>query len=125
MLSRRKKTWIIVVALALLALSPLLVLAHPRARAALRLTSGFTPLEQDSRVLYEAGAEDDARWIARALPGAVERIEESHGLPFRSDFRVYVCASHESFSRRVSWSSSRASSTPTSSAIASRSAASR
>jgi hypothetical protein len=79
----------------------LLVLAHPRARAALRLTSGFQPFQQDTRVFYEPGADVLAKRFAESLPAAIARVEESQGLPFKSDFRVYVCASHESFTRHL------------------------
>jgi hypothetical protein len=80
---------------------PAALLLHPRARAAVRLAPGFRSLEADARVFYEPGAEAPARRFAEALPAAIVRVEESHGAPFRSRFRVYVCASHASFTRRL------------------------
>jgi hypothetical protein len=67
----------------------------------LRLVGGFSPLEADPRVFYEAGAEDLATSIADALPAAVARVESCQGGPFEKSFRVYVCATHESFSRHI------------------------
>jgi hypothetical protein len=79
----------------------LLLLVHPRARAAFRLASGFQSLENESRVFYEPGAESYATKIAYALPGAIDRVEKSHSLPFKSEFRVYVCSTHESFTKHI------------------------
>lgn len=78
-----------------------LVLTQPRARTALGLTSGFVPLQDNIQIYYEAGAEDLANAFATALPAAISRIEEYQSLPFESDFRIYVCSSHESFTRRI------------------------
>ena len=97
----RRKTRVILIVVGLFALSPLIVLAHPRARAVLRLTPSFLPLKQDSRVFYEPGAETYAERIAEALPGAIARVQECHSRPFVSDFRVYICASHKSFTRHI------------------------
>ncbi len=85
----------------LLLVSVLLVLTNPRARAVLRLQRGFTPLEEDARVYAESGAEDLALQVAQALPSAIERVETCQSRPFKRPFRVYVCQSHESFSRRI------------------------
>jgi hypothetical protein len=85
----------------LLALAPLLILVHPRARAALRLSPGFRPLPEDSRVMFEPGAAAHARRMARALPAAIERVETEQGRPFRADVRVYVCATHETFAEHT------------------------
>jgi len=97
----RKKFWVVFVPLGLIVLLLLLALAHPRTRTALRMRSGFLPLEQEVRVFYQPGAEEYARQIADALPAAIARVELFHSLPFVSDFRVYVCASHENFTRYI------------------------
>jgi hypothetical protein len=52
-------------------------------------------------VFYEAGAEVHAKRVAQVLPQAITRVEECHTAPFESRFRVYVCASHDSFTRRI------------------------
>lgn len=78
-----------------------LVLAQPRGRVALRLTTGFIPLQEDTRVFYEPGAEEYAKRFADALPSVVNRVEDCQSLPFESEFRVYVCSSHESFTRHI------------------------
>ena len=101
MLSRGKKVWNIIVIAGLVILPLVLVLAHPRGRATLRLTSGFVQSEEDARVYYEHGAEGLASQIADALPDAVARVEMCQSRPFKKGFRVYVCASHESFSRHI------------------------
>jgi len=100
-LSRRKKIWTISIVAGLLVLISALVLAQPRARTALRLVRGFAPLQQDTRIYYESGAEDLAEHIALALPEAVARVEECHARPFKSGFRVYVCSLHENFTSRI------------------------
>ena len=87
-----------------LLLLPLLVpllLLHPRARAAVRLTSGFQSLQEDTRVFFEQGAEVHARRFAQALPAATALVENHQGRAFKPEFRVYVCASHESFTRHL------------------------
>jgi hypothetical protein len=92
---------IAIIVVALLALSPLLVLTLPRARVALRIVPGFQPLDADNRVYYEPGGEGFAALIAETLPDAVEKIERAHALPFKGDFRVYVSATHRSFTKRL------------------------
>jgi len=84
-----------------LALSPLAVLAFPRARAAVRFVPGFHPLAGDARVYSEAGGEGFAARVAAALPGAVAAVETGQSRPFRAPFRVYVPASHLSFTRHL------------------------
>jgi len=97
----RRRIRKLLIPLSLLSLLVPLLLLHPRARAAARLTSGFQSLEKDARVFYEPGAEVHARGFAESLPAAIARVEEHQGRPFKSHFRVYVCASHESFTRHL------------------------
>lgn len=94
---RQRFLWVTI----LLLVAPGSILLHPRARAALRLVGGFDPLPLDGRIYFEAGAESQAKQLARALPEAVAAVERVHGLPFESSFRVYFCGSHESFTRRL------------------------
>jgi hypothetical protein len=98
---RKKRNLAIAVAAGILVAAAALVLALPRARTALRLVGGFSPLEVDARVYFEAGAEDMARAVAEALPAAMARVETCQAGPFEDPFRVYVCASHEGFTRRI------------------------
>lgn len=60
-------------------------------------TGQFVPQEDDPRVLYERGAEVMAGQVARALPKAIEAVEQGQYRPFAGPVRVYVCASMESF----------------------------
>lgn len=99
--SRRNSTWAVIVGIAILGLVVLLLLAQPRARATLRLVHDFSALETDPRVRFEPGAEDLARAVAAALPEAIARVEECQAGAFRRPFRVYVCASHESFTGHI------------------------
>jgi hypothetical protein len=101
MLPRSKRARAMVLGAGVLVASAMLVLSQARARTALRLVRGFSPLQDDARVFHEAGAEDLARAIAEALPWAVARVEERQSAPFKAPFRVYVCASHESFTRHI------------------------
>jgi len=78
-----------------------LLLLSPRARSALRIAPGFEPLDTEPRVFYEPGAEEMARQFADALPQAIATIEGALSLPFRSELRVYVPASPESFERHL------------------------
>ena len=98
---RKRRSRRLLIPLGSLLLLVSLLLLHPRVRAATRLTPGFQPLEEDARVFFEPGAELYARRFAELLPMAVARVEECHGRPFKSDFRVYVCASHQSFTRHL------------------------
>jgi len=97
----RRRIRKLLIPLSLLSLLVPLLLLHPRARAAARLTSGFQSLGEDARVFCEPGAEVHARRFAESLPAAIARVEEHLGRPFKSGFRVYVCASHESFTRHL------------------------
>jgi hypothetical protein len=98
-MATRKVLIAIAIAIPLLLIG--LVTAQPRVRAALRLTAGFVPMEEDNRIYYEAGAEAMANALAKALPAAVARIEEYQSLPFESGYRIYVCSSHSSFTQRI------------------------
>jgi hypothetical protein len=100
-LPRRKRTWAIIVGSGILVVAALLILTQPRARAALRLVRGFSTLDVDPRIRFEPGAEDFAKAIAAALPAAIARVEECQSAPFATTFRVYVCASHESFTSHI------------------------
>ena len=97
----RPRNSILLAGLTLLALGATLLLAFPRARASLRWKPGFQPLAVDSRIFFEPGALPMAQRFAALLPDAISRVEEAHGQPFRSRFRVYVCSSHESFTRHL------------------------
>jgi len=98
---RTKRARGLMIGLALLGGASLLVFGQPRARTALRFVRGFSPLEVDARVFYEVGAEDLAKNVASALPAAVVRVEDCQGEPFDKPFRIYVCASHENFTRHI------------------------
>jgi len=99
-MSRPRRTIVFAALASALALISALLL-NPRAQAALRITPGFSPLDTDPRVFYEPGGEEIARQFAAALPKAVATIEGTLSLPFRSEPRVYVPASHESFARHL------------------------
>jgi len=98
---RSIRKWILISGLAILVITAILLLASPRATAALRWTPGFKPLAGDSRVFFEFGASDAAREFADALPDAIAKVEEMHGLPFEGEFRVYVCSTHRSFTEHL------------------------
>lgn len=67
--------------------------------AALRSTDHFVTHTNDSRVLFEPGAEELANKIVLFLPSAVQQIEEYQYRPFVKPIRVYICASRKSFAR--------------------------
>ena len=100
-LPRSKRSRAIIVGTAIVVAVALLVLAQPRAKAALRLVHDFAALDADPRVWYEPGAEDMAKAMAAVLPAAIARVEECQSAPFEKTFRVYVCASHESFTSHL------------------------
>ena len=63
----------------------------------LKSTDHFLPLETDSRVLYEPGAEDFAEQLAELLPQAIEQVEDGQYRPFAEPVQIYVCASQENY----------------------------
>jgi len=65
----------------------------------LKSTDHFLPLETDSRVLYEPGAEDFAEQLAESLPQAIELVETGQYRPFARPVKVFVCASRESYTK--------------------------
>jgi hypothetical protein len=63
--------------------------------AAFRSTDHFLTLDSDTRILYEPGAEANARELVPLLPEAIKKIEEDQYLPFHDPIKIYVCASAE------------------------------
>jgi len=67
--------------------------------AVLRSTDHFVTNKNDSRVLFEPGAEDYADKIVLFLPSAIQQVEEKQYRSFAKPVRVYICASRENFTR--------------------------
>jgi hypothetical protein len=67
--------------------------------AVLRSTDHFVKHQNDSRILFEPGAEDFANKIVQFLPSAVQQVEERQYHPFAKPVQVYICASRESFAQ--------------------------
>jgi len=67
--------------------------------AVLRSTDHFVTHKNDSRVLFEPGAEDYANKVVLFLPSAIRQVEEKQYRSFTKPVRVYICASRESFTR--------------------------
>ena len=67
--------------------------------AALKSTDHFIPNENDSRVLFEPGAEDYANKIVSFLPSAIKQVEEKQYSHFTEPIKVFVCASRKSFKK--------------------------
>lgn len=67
--------------------------------AVLRSTDHFVSHKNDSRVLFEPGAEDYANKIVLFLSLAVQQVEEKQYRSFVKPVRVYICESRESFAR--------------------------
>jgi hypothetical protein len=63
----------------------------------LKSTNHFIPLEADSRVLYEPGAEGFAEQLAQSLPQAILQVEAEQYRPFAKPVEIYACASQESY----------------------------
>ncbi len=76
-------------------------LRSPIGRALLKSKGHFIVHRNDSRVLYEPGAEGYADKIAEFLPAAVKRVEEGHFLPFRKPFKVYVFSTQKSHNESI------------------------
>lgn len=98
---RRKTIIALIIPLLLLVVLAVLALRIPRLRTALRMADGFEPLPGNELVYFEEGAEEYARRIAETLPAAIERVETLQLRPFRTLPRIYVCASHESFTEQI------------------------
>ncbi len=67
------------------------------AMAALESTDHFVANDDDDRVRFEPGAEDDANKIAAMLPSAIRLVEEKQYRPFTESIQVFICASRKSF----------------------------
>lgn len=67
--------------------------------AVLRSTDHFITNKDDSRVLFEPGAEEYANKIVLFLPSAIQQVEEKQYRSFAKQVRVYICASREGFTR--------------------------
>ena len=67
--------------------------------AALRSTDHFIIYTNDSRILFEPGAEAYAIKIGGVLDSAIKRIEAKQYSNFTDPVRVHVCSSRESFKK--------------------------
>ena len=65
---------------------------------AMRSTSGFRA-SADPRVFYEPGAERLLPAVVGATPGAIRRVEDGLGGPFRAPILIYLCSTIESYER--------------------------
>lgn len=65
--------------------------------ATFRSTDHFLTLDSDTRILYEPGAEANARELVPLLPEAIRKVEEDQYLPFHDPVKIYVCASAENY----------------------------
>lgn len=69
-----------------------------QALATLRSTSHFLALDSDRRILYEPGAEDLTKEVAKYLPASIDKVENGQYRPFLKPVEVYICATKDSFS---------------------------
>lgn len=69
-----------------------------QAVATLRSTSHFLVLDLDRRILYEPGAEDLSKEVAKYLPDSIATVETEQYRPFVKPVEVYICATKNSFS---------------------------
>jgi len=60
-------------------------------------TDHFIPLEADSRVVYETGAESVAKTVAGKLAFALHTVEQQQFRKFTTPVVIHVCSSVESF----------------------------
>jgi len=67
--------------------------------SSLRSTDHFVPLETETRVLYEPGAEAFAEQMAELLPQAIEQVEAGHYHPFVKPVTIHICVSEESYGK--------------------------
>lgn len=62
-------------------------------------TDHFVTHKNDSRLLFEPGAEDYANKVVLFLSSAIQQVEAKQYRSFTKPVRVYICASRESFAR--------------------------
>ncbi len=96
MKKKRKIFFIFSILGVLIVLCLLFFTRSPIGRALLKSKSHFILHADDSRILYEPGAEEFADRIADFLPVAIERVEKGHFHPFKKPFKVYICSTQES-----------------------------
>jgi hypothetical protein len=60
-------------------------------------TDQFLTYVVDPRVMYEPGAAELAQYVAKALPTALQTVQQEQYRDFVAPVRIYVCASIESF----------------------------
>jgi hypothetical protein len=60
-------------------------------------TDHFLTIDSDTRILYEPGAEANARELVPLLPEAIKKVEEAQYSPFQDPIKIYVCASAENY----------------------------
>ncbi len=60
-------------------------------------TDQFITLEQDTRILYEKGAEKHAQTVAIKLDSAIQTVEQKQYRKFTKPVKVHICNTIESF----------------------------
>jgi hypothetical protein len=98
----KRKKWIVWTIIGCILLTGFIAFARTRYGVALfRSKKHFIQYSKDSIIFYEPGAENAAGKFAAFLPHAIKKVEEVHGLPFKKEFKIYVCATQESHNTYV------------------------
>lgn len=84
-------------------LAPLLLTgcAHLGGESPRATLPGFQPSAAHPLVWTQTGGEEAAHRVAAVLEPALARVEEAHGLPFRSPPVIHVCQDDDCFRRHV------------------------
>ena len=96
----KKKLILLIVSLIILLLFALLT-RTPLWMALIKSKSHFIENNNNSRVLYEQGAEEASDKFAAFFTTAIRTIEDTHLNPFSKPFNVYVCNTQKSLGEFV------------------------
>ncbi|MBI5074823.1 MAG: hypothetical protein HZB62_06610 [Nitrospirae bacterium] len=94
-LSRKRASLLLTVLIACIGLSG--CMAGSAVLAMTKSTDQFLTNTTDPRVMYEPGAADLAQHVAKALPAALQTVQQAQYRNFVAPVKIYVCASIESF----------------------------
>lgn len=97
-MSRRARTLtILLVVLAVCGAGAVAFSRSPIGTAVLKSRAHFIQSETHPSIYYEPGTKRFARMTEESLARSVRTIEQQQYLPLDGEFRVYICASQESF----------------------------
>ncbi len=98
---RKSTTILLIIGISITGFLVSIFLLSPYSTALLKSKKHFIEHASINNVFYEPGAQSYADQIALFLAEAIDKVERTHGLPFKEPFNIYVCHSQESLNEYI------------------------